>query len=213
MTRSYRGATRKVERSGRVRAAEQSDARSRRRRGLLRWLLPLGLFAALAGGVRAGATMAEAEAEYDVKAAFLLNFARFIEWPKSAFEQPGSPFRIAVVGADPFGASLDRVVAGKSVEGHPIVVKRVSWGASLQEYHIVFFARSERERTSHIPAALKDAPTLAVGDTPGFAKHGGEVGFYLDQNRVRFEVNLEAMRRRHLTASSRLLALARIVRD
>ena len=185
---------------------------SRWRRSALR-VAAAALAVWLAGGAGARGRTLEIESEYDVKAAFLLNFARFFEWPASSFEHPGSPFRIAVVGRDPFGASIDRIVAGKSIEGHPVIVVRMPWGPGLREAHIVFFSDSERKRTAEIPSLLKDCPALAVGDTGGFASHGGHVGFYLDQGRVRFEINPAAVKRSRLTVSSRLLALGKIVKD
>lgn len=151
--------------------------------------------------------------EYAVKAAFLLNFARFVEWPASAFSAPDSPIVIGVVGKDPYGATLDRTVQGKTVGGRHVEVRRVRWDSDLSSLHMLVVPESERSGARVLPGALKGAPVLTVGESAGMAQKTVAVNFYMEGGQVRFEINPEAARRARLTLSSRLLGLARIVQD
>lgn len=191
---------------GRIERGAQSD----RSRTYGIWLLLLftAVFLLLASAGRAGQ-----DREHEVKAAFIYNFAKYVDWPSSSFERGDSPLVIGVVGVDPFGGALDRAVAGKSVNGHPFAVKRLRWSAEMKSCHLLFVCASEKDRVSQLAAALQGAPVFSVGETPGFASHGGVAGFFVEQGRVRFEINPDAAKRARLAVSSRLLALAKIVTD
>lgn len=150
--------------------------------------------------------------EYQVKAAFLLNFARFAEWPDSAFSDTNSPFVIGVVGVDPFGASLDDVVRGESVHGHPILVKRFQADDDLSGCHAVFLTRSTRDKLDLLLRELRGRPVLTVSDTDGLAVRGVMLNLLLVEGSVkRIEVNLKASAAGGIQFSSKLLSLARIV--
>ncbi len=145
-----------------------------------------------------------AATEYDVKAAFVLNFAKFVEWPDT---NTNSPFAICTLGEDPFGAALDRIVAGETINNRQVVVRRLR---KLQEpCDIVFFAGSERDTTG----LLRDIGTgvLTVGESPDFLRHGGMINFVIADRRVRFDVNRTAAERASVKISSRLLGVARSV--
>lgn len=149
--------------------------------------------------------------EYEVKAAFLYNFARFVEWPPAAMGAPDQPFVVAVLGDDPFGATLDRTLSGKTLEARPIVVRRV---ASLEEaarVNILFVATSERPQVSHVLRTLSGTHVLTVGEMSGFAEKGGMIGFRTERQRVRFDINVGQASRAGFKISSQLLKLARIV--
>lgn len=176
------------------------------------WAAAMLFAAAIIAQVPAGAD-AEHDREYEVKAAFIYNFAKYVEWPAGSFDHTDAPFVIGVVGADPFGGRLDRAVTGKTINGHPFQVKRIRWGAEMKECHILFVSASEKNRVSQLGAALQGASVFSVGDCAGFASHGGIAGFIMEQGRVRFEINAEAAKRSHLVVSSKLLALAKIVTD
>ena len=148
--------------------------------------------------------------EYQVKAAFLYNFAKFIEWPDKAL-RGDEPIIIGTLGDDPFGEVLDETLAGKKVGSHPLSVKRFSRIAALDRCHILFVADSEVARTAEILTRVGAAPTLTVGDTAGFAERGGMIGFVIEERRVRFDVNLKAVRDGGLKPSSQLLKVARNV--
>lgn len=152
-----------------------------------------------------------APTEHEVKAAFLYNFARFVEWPKEAWASPDQPFVVGVLGEDPFGETLDRTLAGKTVAERPIVVRRLSSSEGAHEVQILFVSSSEGPRLARILYALTDIPVLTVGEPSGFAEQGGMIGFRTEDRRIRFDINTERAQRAGLRISSQLLKLARIV--
>ena len=152
--------------------------------------------------------------EYLIKAGFIYNFAKFVEWPSTAFSQPDSPIMIGVLGTDPFGSVLDRLVEDKKIGARGFVVKRYKWGKDLKdlkECKILFVSASEKAHIDEIVQAVKGLPILMVGETPGFAERGGIIRFTLEDNRVRFEINVDAAHQADLNISSRLLTLAKII--
>jgi len=152
--------------------------------------------------------------EYLIKAGFIYNFAKFVEWPSTAFSQPDSPITIGVLGTDPFGSVLDRLVEDKKIGQRGFVVKRYKWGKDLKdlkECKILFVSASEKAHIDEIVQAVKGLPILMVGETPGFAERGGIIRFTLEDNRVRFEINVDAAHQADLNISSRLLTLAKII--
>lgn len=166
--------------------------------------------ALLAGPLSAGA--GEGVGEYQVKAAFLYNFSKFVEWPAKAFPAPNSPIRFAVVGEDPFGAELDRALEGKVVGGRPLVLQRFgSATADLRRCHIVFISSSEARRLPDLLELLRGAPVLTVSEMEPFVRAGGVIRLTEDDRHVRFEINVQAAEQEGLQISSKLLALATVV--
>ncbi len=153
----------------------------------------------------------EKPTEYQVKAAFLYNFAKFVEWPSDAFADPRSPIVLGILGEDPFGALLSEMVAGKTVNGRRLEVRHFRRGENFRDCHILFISSSEKRSVPLILGSLGGMSVLTVGETEGFAASGGTINLFLEQNKVRFEVNVEAATRSRLKISSKLLALARIV--
>jgi len=152
--------------------------------------------------------------EYLIKAGFIFNFAKFVEWPTSAFAQPDSPIVIGILGTDPFGTIIDQIVQDKKIGARGFAVKRLKWGSDvkdLRDCKILFVSASEKAHMDELLQMMKGLPVLTVGETPGFAERGGVIRFVLEDNRVRFEVNVEAAHQAELTISSRLLTLARII--
>ena len=150
--------------------------------------------------------------EYQVKAAFLYNFAKFVEWPPQAFQGTGEPIAICVVGQDRFEGALEETVKGKEAEGRPLVVRNVPAANGFAGCQILFVSASERK---HFPAILSNAKKcglLTVGEAEGFASAGGVINFKLEGGRVRFEINVEAAQQRELRISSKLLMLAETVK-
>jgi len=184
-----------------------------RARGVLLPILALAcvLVAAPSTGIAQDRT--EPSKEFQVKAAFLFNFAKYVKWPERAFAKDDSPLIVGVVGKDPFGTVLDRAFAGKSIDKHPLVVRRFRDVDKLGPCHLLFVPADEDPRTAKIAAHYAKTPTLLVGDGVEFAKKGGVIGFYLADKRVRFEINTDAAERTGVEVSSQLLKLARIVRD
>ena len=164
-------------------------------------------------GLQAHAQDSSVSSEYLIKAGFIYNFANLVQWPTNAFAQLDSPIVIGILGEDPFGPVLDRVLAGKRVNGRVFLVKRLKSVVDLKECHILFVSSSEIAHLADAIHLVKGMPILTIGEIPGFAKRGGIINLVLEDNKVHFEVNVEAAKEADLTISSRLLALARIVQD
>jgi uncharacterized protein DUF4154 len=147
--------------------------------------------------------------EYEVKAAFLYNFARFVEWPRAP--GPDGEFVVTVLGRDPFGSVLDDTLRGKTIDDKRIVVRRASRPEEVGQSRIVFICDSETERLPSILKSLEGTPVLTVGEMSEFAERGGVIRFKLDEGRIRLEINVAAAERSKLKISSQLLKLARIV--
>ena len=149
--------------------------------------------------------------EYQIKAAFLYNFVKFIEWPASAFKGTHSDLYLCVLGDDPFGTALDRTISGKIVNGRTLAVKRSGRLQDLKDCHLMFLSSSERDRLTKILDVLAGSSVLTVGDTDQFALLGGMINLYVEESKVRFEINPHAAERSGLKISSKLLKLAKIV--
>ncbi len=149
--------------------------------------------------------------EYEVEAAYLSNFGRFVEWPNRA-GAPNDPFYVCVLGQDPFGPLLDASLRGENIAGAPMVAKRLSGPEDVAGCRILFISASKTAQLNATLAALGTSNILTVSDIPGFARRGGMIQFVLEGNRVRFEINLAAARRAGLTLSSELLKVAVAIR-
>ena len=150
--------------------------------------------------------------EYAIKAAYLYNFGNYVEWPVEAFPTNDTPLVIGVLGRDPFGEILNEIARTKKVGGRPIVAKRFASLAAYTPCHILFVPSSTDPEEQ--AAAIRQAhgsPVLLVGENPGFAEQGGTVDFFIEENKVRFEINADVAKRQQLKISSKLLGLARIV--
>ena len=149
--------------------------------------------------------------EYEVKAAYLYNFARFVEWPAATAGPPPKALTICILGQDPFGDAFTSI-AGKEVRGRTITVARRLNGACPDSCDILFISASERRRLSQILDQLGTRAVLTVSDIDGFSRAGGMIRFVLDGNKVHFEINVDAASRADLALSSKLLKLARVLR-
>ncbi|MBI5196614.1 MAG: YfiR family protein [Nitrospirae bacterium] len=146
-------------------------------------------------------------AEYEVKAAFIYNFAKFIEWPADT----GANINLCVLGEDPFGAALDSI-NGKPVRDKNVAVKRIKSHQQLKTCQIVFISASEKEHLAQILDAVENLSVLTIGDTNGFIQQGVIINFYIEDEKVRFEINPKAAESADLKISSKLLKLGRIVK-
>jgi len=149
--------------------------------------------------------------EYLIKAGFIFNFANLMQWPINTFSNPDSPIVIGILGTDTSGGILDEVLAGKKVNGRPFAVKHLKRGMDLKGCNIVFVSTSETAHIDEILHLIKNLPILTIGETPGFANRGGIINFIVVDDKIRFEVNVEAAKVADISISSRLLALAKIV--
>lgn len=190
--------------AGRVASPPKAPVCGARRRLLAGFLIGM----AYAG--RRGAIAAE-RPEPEVKAAFLFNFGKYVRWPKSG--RAGGEFVIAVLGADPFGSTLDDITSGQQIDSRPVAVKRVATVKELGDCEVLYVSDSEEPRLEQILAALPKAPILTVSDIPQFSARGGMIGLVTVDRRVRFEVNLQAADRAGLSVGSQLLRLAHAVID
>jgi hypothetical protein len=163
-------------------------------------------------GVLSSRVQAQASGEYQVKAAFLYNFLKFVDWPAQSFANDSSPFIIGVVGNDTFNSTIDQAVSGKTANGRPIVIKRFASSKALTYCHILFISPSERDRFRQI-LGTTGSGVLTVSETDGFTQIGGIVNFTLVDSKVRFEINQSAAERAGLKISAKLLSLARVVRN
>ncbi|HTM49610.1 MAG TPA: YfiR family protein [Bryobacteraceae bacterium] len=170
---------------------------------LSRQLLPL----VLACVQLAPAGAAEALSEYQVKAAFLYNFVKFVEWPATVAEQRGS-IVMCVIGKDPFGDALTNVVEGKKVNGRGIEIRKITEVAAAASCHVLFISGSENARLPEITKAVRVWSVLTVGEYPKFTQQGGIVNFLMDGHRVRFQINARAAVDAGLKISSKLMELS-----
>jgi hypothetical protein len=153
----------------------------------------------------------EAPTEYQVKAAYLFNFLKFVEWPGDPIANTNGHWVIGIVGDDPFGDDLTQIVSGKTVQGHELLVRRFQSGEDLRACHVLFISASEKKHLSPMLAALSGSSVLTVGDMDHFIESGGMIQFVMEEKRVRFAIDVGAAGRARLKVSSKLLSLARTV--
>ena len=150
--------------------------------------------------------------DYQVKAAYLYNFGRFVEWPAKDTTAKNDAFTVCVLGQDPFGSTLDATLRGETIGGKSIVAKRISSPQESVNCQILYLSAAEAGRLNKIMGDLDKEAVLTVSDMPRFSQRGGMIEFVLEGNRVRFEVNLSATQHAGLTLSSELLKVATVVR-
>ena len=168
----------------------------------------LGLWWAvcLAGGVAASLQ------ESQVKGLFLLNFAKYVDWPPTAFAEDTSPMTIGIWGESKLTETLKILVAGKSIGNHTIAVRQIEESDDFTQCHILFISDSAAARMPGILEKAAALPILTVGENDAFARYGGIINFVLKNGNVRLEIDLAAARKAGLTISSRLLAVADVVK-
>lgn len=176
------------------------------------FFFPVILFSVLAGlCLYAQAQLPKAN-EFQVKAAYLYNFGRFVEWPDENTPDKKEVFEICVLGADPFGPTLDAALARETIDGKSVTAKRIAKPQDVDSCRIVFISSSEEGHLKEVLTALDKSSVLTVSDIPRFSERGGMIGFVLDGDRVRFDVNLASAQDARLTLSSELLKVASNVR-
>ena len=146
--------------------------------------------------------------EYQIKAAFLYNFAKFVEWPSAAFDDPAAPIVIGILGDNPFHDDLANTIRGKKIDEHPLAVKELHSLSETTNCHILFISTSEKKRLPEILAGLKGTSVLTVGEMDRFTETGGMINFVLEKTKIRFQINSDAANTGRLKISSKLLNLA-----
>lgn len=150
-----------------------------------------------------------AESEYDVKAAFLYNFMKFVDWPPSSFQDPASPVTLCIMGRDPFSSSLEEQLAKKTIKERRVVVQHVDSIQQAQSCQVLFVSSSEAARSQELLRSLHAKPVLTVGETAGFTDQGGVIELSLDHDKVRFDVNAQAADAAGLKVSAKLMSVAK----
>ncbi len=178
------------------------------RKVILTALLLLAGLGLLVGGPSAQAE--SANSGQNIKAAFIYNFAIYVDWPSEVFKTKEEPFVVGVVGSDAFAELLGRTLSDKTVRGRSFMVKRWATARNIKDCHIIFFSADHDVATAL--SSLGATPVLTVGESAAFADSGGMINFLVDDNKLRFDINTESGRRAKLVMSSRLLSLARRVR-
>ncbi|HEX6802437.1 MAG TPA: YfiR family protein [Terriglobales bacterium] len=164
-------------------------------------------------GAAAMPATAQAVSDYQVKAAYLFNFAKFIEWPAQAFANPTQAIHFCVWDDPLFESELQRIVSGKSIGRHVAVVERVRDADSARHCHLLFIPATTGRQTRHVLDNLRGSSVLTAGESERFLRDGGMINFMLENQRVRFEINHKATAAAGLTVSARLLSLARGVSE
>jgi len=158
------------------------------------------------------ATAGPSAEEYDVKAAFLYNFAKFVDWPPSTFKTPDDGLAVCVLGENPFGDTLSQMLNGKTVQERALALKRLANAREVAACQVLFVSASESARLPAVLEQVGEHPILTIGDMPGFIDRGGMIGFSTDRERhIRFSINLKPADKAGLKISSQLLKLAKTV--
>jgi hypothetical protein len=155
----------------------------------------------------------DAPTEYQVKAAYLFNFLKFVEWPGDPVADTHGRWVIGIVGDNPFGDELAQIISGKTVQGHELQVRRFQPGEDLHACHVLFISASEKKRLPSLLATLSGSTVLTVADMDHFIEAGGMIQFVMEDKRVRFAIDVGASGRARLKVSSKLLSLARTVTE
>lgn len=165
----------------------------------------------LAGNVRSIAAQSTPANEYEVKAAFLFHFAQFVEWPDGAFGRADSPLVYCTIGKDPFQGKLDATLKNKTIGARATQVRHLKQIQDAQGCHLAFIGEENNGQISAWLAVLQGSPILTVGESERFVQEGGMIAFCIEENKIRFEINLESAKTANLKISSRLLTLAKTV--
>ena len=151
---------------------------------------------------------AEVPREYQVKAAFLYNFAKFVHWPQSRFAGPESPLVIGVLRSNPFGAELEKAVSGRQINGRSVVVRLVTGSAAARQTHLLFVGSEEDANFADLQPTLVGQAVLTVGESTSFARQGGIITFTPQDGTVRFAINRQTADQAGLKISAQLQKLA-----
>jgi hypothetical protein len=173
---------------------------------LRRMPLSIALLLLLAGPARA---LTQAVSEYQVKAAYVYNFAKFVDWPAESFTSPTAPIRLCVLNDRAFQTQLEQIVNGKNITGRPVIAIPVQTGEESRDCQVLYINSSQQPR--HIFDLLQGTSVLTVGETKGFLEEGGLINFVFQGDQVHFQVNHRAATQAGLRMSSRLLSVAKAV--
>jgi hypothetical protein len=152
--------------------------------------------------------------EYELKAAYLFNFGKFVQWPSEAFKKSNDPFIIGIFGNNPFGDILQQTIQNKTLQNRPVILINVTTPEEAETCHVLFICKTDKLQFTQIIKAISKKPVLTVGDNiEDFCQQGGMINFTVQRSQKRFEINNKASSRVQLTISSKLLSLSRIVTE
>ncbi|MEP7164724.1 MAG: YfiR family protein [Ferruginibacter sp.] len=154
---------------------------------------------------------AQSTPEYQLKAVFIYNFTRFVDWPPTAFESYNDDFVIGIIGNDPFGQALEATVEGETIGRHAIRIKRFQDVKQIDHCHILFINSNDPPEIKNIISDLNNRNILTVSDAANFARMGGIIGFFTDKNKIRMQINGDAAKNARLSISSKLLSVAQVL--
>jgi hypothetical protein len=158
------------------------------------------------------AAFGQSVSEYEVKAAYVYNFVKFVEWPPGTLKNPAEPLAICTLGENPFGGALDSAVAGKALDGRKIIVRQVNGASQAKACQVLFVSPASEKSFRAMSNDLRSAGVLAVGESDGFLSAGGVINFKLDSGHVHLQVNMQSVESQGLRISAKLLSLAEVVR-
>lgn len=161
--------------------------------------------------LRLSADESPAQLEYKVKAGYLFNFAKFIQWPDGALATPETPFVIGVLGDGEVTSVIQAVLEGKKVDRHPVQVRGLTADEAAKVCHLLFVSRAADKTPEEVRRVLGAAPVLLVGETDRFAERGGLLGFIREEERIRFQLHLDRATAAGFKVSSKLSNVARLV--
>jgi YfiR/HmsC-like len=164
-------------------------------------------------GIARPSALSQRNLEYEVKGAYLYNFLTFVEWPTAAFPDATAPFRLCVLGTDPFGRSLDALVQNEKVQGHSVIVERLKDETAAGTCHVVFAPDASAGRFPALVKATEHKSVLLVGESRKLLELCGAIAFVVEGERVRFDISLPGLSSHNLKASSKLLRVARETSD
>ncbi|TAK57824.1 MAG: YfiR family protein [Bacteroidetes bacterium] len=153
----------------------------------------------------------DAKSEYKFKAVYLFNFLQFIEWSPEAFQTSKSPIIIGILGDDPFRGTLEQTLEHETINGRTIQIQRMNNIEKIKNCHLVFIPKSERAQLDVLFSNFKNKNLLTISEIEGFAERGGCINFFIEDNKLRFEINVDAVHDAGLQVSSKLLRLAKVV--
>jgi hypothetical protein len=148
-----------------------------------------------------------------VKAAFIVKIAQYVEWPETAFANADAPVVIGILGRDPFGPDFDEALSGQRLRGRVFSIQRYQEPPDEGRCHLLFISRSESNRLRSIFSRFATRPVLTIGDVDRFSQQGGIINFIQEEGKIRFEINVDACKRANLRISSKLLQVSRLIRD
>lgn len=165
----------------------------------------------MAGCARPASAQSATPTEYTVKAAFLYHFGQFVDWPAQAFRSADAPLTYCILGDDPFQGAIELALSGKRIGSHPTQIRHLTEVREAGVCQVLFVNAAGEKPIAEALDTLKGAPVLTVGESAHFAQEGGMIGFLLEDNKIGFEINLDAAEHAKLKISARLLALAKKV--